>query len=435
MSAYTEIPKIKAQNGELPPKVLGHLDGKYTSASHASVTYWVSPTGDDNNPGTQSQPLATIAAAITKLPDVIREGHEYTISLMVGDWQERLDVSHINILGKLTVQGSTPDRYSHTILDAYTRNTQGHYVIKNIHSSKTVPGVHFHYSASGPRMEVINCSGSGEVTDEPYSSGNQGVLADYGSSVIVENSKFDYKDYALRANYGSNLVSRDNTGIGNTHGIGARFGGRIETYGTMPHGYAGTTTFSSGGTVVHETGGHVGVQRYNEYLEKKDTFGLVDQYTLQGQGNITPTKHWVSRASTTRQGEMTDGGTNIPDGSTLRTYFQMTTNISCTLAIDVTAVWAPVEGSARRFLKAFVAPTITSTEARSTTLEAIATGVGSGASPQGVISVGHTGLSGTFYLDFTPNGGSSIGQYGLDIRISNMRHYDAPIMLGAEVVT
>lgn len=32
MSAYTEIPKIKAENGELPPKVLNYLDGRYESA-------------------------------------------------------------------------------------------------------------------------------------------------------------------------------------------------------------------------------------------------------------------------------------------------------------------------------------------------------------------------------------------------------------------
>lgn len=416
------------------------LDSLYPSkdttptASLSSMYYWVSTSGSDSNSGSTSSPFRTLAKAVSMIPDIIRSGHNYTITLTKGDWNERLAVQNKTIMGQLTVRGSTSDRYAHTIRDAYMINVQGHFLIENIHSSKTVPGVHFRYTASGPRMELDNVSGTGEVTDEPYSSGNQGVLADYGSSVIVSNSRFDYKDYALRSNYGSNLMSRHNTGIGNTHGIGARFGGHIEVYGSFPQGYDGATTFSSGGIVVHETGGHVGVQRFNQDLGKRDTHGLVNQVSLHGQGNITPIKQWVSRSVTTRVGEMTSGGRNIPSGSTLRTYFQMVTVVSCVLSIDVTAGWTPVSGSARRFMKCVMGPLVTASEARSSDTFVLASSVGSGSAAASNLTVGHTGSDGIFYLDFTPNGGSPNGRYGLDIQISNMRHYDAPIMLGAEVI-
>lgn len=438
MSTYDKLVGATAL-GELPPAVLGGIDthiAQHTpTASRATVDYWISPTGDDTAEGSNTAPWRTIARAVASIPDVIRDGHEYTINLMPGDWNERLNVENKTVLGVLTVQGSTPDRYAHTIRDAYTKNVQGHYVIRNVHSGKTVPGVHFRYDASGPRMELDNVSGTGEVTDEPFSSGNQGVLADYGSSVIVENSQFDYKDYGLRSNYGSNLVSRNNTGTGNTHGVGARFGGRVELYGEMPHGYESTTTFSSGGTVVHETGGHVGVQRYNQALDKVDTFGLVNQVTLQGQGNITPIKQWVSRGTTTRQGEMPTGGGAIPAGSTLRTYFQMTSAAEVPVCIDVTASWSPVGSTSSRFVKAVMVPAVRAASVAQEAPKVLASAVGSGATAESQIAVTHSGADGIFHLDFTPNGGSDNGQYGLDITISNMRHLDAPIMLGAEVLS
>lgn len=435
MSTYDKLVGATAE-GVLPPAVLSRLStpANTPSGSVGAVEYWVSPTGSDSNDGSNASPFLTIARAVETVPDVIRSGHAHTITLMAGDWDEQLAVYNKVILGVLTVRGATSDRYAHTIRDAYTRNVQGHFVIENIHSSKTTAGVHFRYSASGPRMELFNASGSGVVSEEPASSGNQGVLADYGSSVTVENSQFDYKDYALRSNYGSNLVSRDNMGAGNTHGAGARFGGRIELYGTAPSGYGGDTTFSSGGTVVHETGGHVGVQRYSSALGKRDTYGLVNQVTLQGQGNITPIKQWVSRGTTTRQGEMAGGGGAIPAGSTLRIYFQMTSDAEVPVFIDVTASWAPVGSTSSRFVKAVAAPAIRAASVAQSATRVLASAIGGGATAESQITVTHSGADSIFFLDFTPNGGSDSGQYGLDITISNMRHLDAPIMLGAEVL-
>lgn len=439
MSTYDKLVGATAQ-GELPPAVLAGIEAsvaEYTpTASRATVDYWISPTGDDDAEGSNTAPWRTIARAVASIPDVIRAGHTHTINLAPGDWNEQLAVQNKTILGLLTVRGSTSDRYAHTIRDAYTINVQGHYLIENIHSSKTTPGVSFRYAASGPRMELDNVSGTGEVTDEPHSSGNQGVLADYGSSVTVENSKFDYKDYAIRSNYGSNVVSRNNAGTGNTHGIGARFGGRVEIHGTIPHGYESTTTFSSGGTIVHETGGHVGVQRYSQALDKSDTFGLVQQVTLQGQGSITPIKQWVSRGATTRQGEMGAGGGDIPAGSTLRFYFQMTTSTEAPVVIDVTATWVAVGSTARRFVKALIVPSIraASVAAGTGAPQILASNVGGGGVDENHLTVTHSGADSIFHLDFTPNGGSPNGQYGLDIQMSNPRHADAPIMLGAEVL-
>lgn len=431
MSTYDKLVGATTE-GLLPPAVLSHLStpANTPTGSIGSVEYWVSPTGSDTADGSNATPFRTIARAVETIPDVIRAGHEHTITLMAGDWNEQLAVQNKVIQGKLTVQGATADRYAHTIRDAYTINVQGHYVIQNIHSSKTVPGVHFRYTMSGPRMEVFNCSGTGEVAEVPFSSGNQGVLADYGSAVIVENSQFDYKDYGLRSNYGSTVVSRDNTGTGNTHGVGARFGGRVAVYGTMPNGYDGTAAFASGGIVSHGTGGVVGVQRYNPFLDKEDTLGLVDQVSFQGQGNKTPVKKWVTRAATTRQGPAGSGGGTIPDGSKLRIYFQMATATTCPLSINVQAVWVPTGFSGNRFERSLIVPTISQTAAATPTPHILAQ-LGSGATP---LSLTHTGANGIFYIDFAPNGGSLNGAYGLDIEISNMRHEDAPIMLGAEVV-
>lgn len=433
MSTYDKLVGATAE-GLLPPAVLSHLStpANTPTGSVSAVEYWVSPTGSDTAAGTNAAPFKTIARAVATIPDVIRAGHTHTITLMAGDWNEQLAVQNKIVNGQLTVRGATTDRYAHTIRDAYTINVQGHYRIENIHSSKTVPGVHFRYHASGPRMELSNVSGTGEVAEVPFSSGNQGVLADYGSIVACDNSKFDYKDYGLRANYGSTVMSRDNTGIGNTHGVGARFGGYMGVFGTFPEGKEGSAAFSSGGTISHGTGGYTGVQRFSPFLGKSDTYGLVEQTTLQGQGNITPTKKWVSRGTTTRQtdlGGMGDGGGAIPDGSRLRTYFQMTTATSCPTAIEVMAVWQPIGFSGSRYAKVVLVSTISQTGG-----SAVPTIVASSAAGAAPVVLGHTGSNGIFYIDFTPNGGANFGTYGLNIEISNMHHLDAPIMLGAEVL-
>ena len=432
MSTYNKLVGATT-DGLLPPAVLAHLSTPENSptASTNAVEYWVSPTGDDGADGSNATPFLTIARAVATIPDVIRAGHTHTITLMAGDWNERLDLKNRVVLGTLIVQGATVDRYAHTIRDAFMDNVQGHLIIRNIHSSKTVPGVHFRFNASGPRMELDNVSGSGEVTSEPHSSGNQGVLADFGSSVHVTNSKFDYKDYGVRANYGSRLLSHNNTGTGNTIGAGARFGGHLEIDGTMIHGYAATTSSSSGGTIAHGSGGYVGVQKYSQFLDKYDTPGLVGQLSTQGSGDITPVKKWVSRDIRTRQGSMGNGGGTIPDGSKLRIYFQMTTDTTCATVIEVTAVWIPIGLSGNKYVKTILVPTIYPYAASATpTLLAYS---GSGANSS-TVTLGHSGANGIFYLDFTPAGGSSNGAYGLDIQMSNMRHLDAPIMLGAEVL-
>src|SRR5699024_11153385 len=60
----------------------------FPSGSAEHVEYWVAPDGSDTDPGTESRPFRTIAHAVSLIPDVIRAGHEYTISLMPGDWNE-----------------------------------------------------------------------------------------------------------------------------------------------------------------------------------------------------------------------------------------------------------------------------------------------------------------------------------------------------------
>jgi hypothetical protein len=258
MSAYTEIPKIKADNGELPPKVLGNLDDRYPGASPHSIEYWVSPIGDDTNDGSEDYPLATLAAAVAKLPDLIRAGHTYTITLEPGEWDETLDVAHILIHGTLTLRGSSGVRDRHKVYRIRGENITGNLKVEHIKSTQggTTLGAAVTFIGC-TNVEVLNIATTPVDPSVRETSGVIGLLADYGSNVLVRDSDFSGRRYGIRANYLSRVFVRDCTGTNNRFGIGARWGGILSTWGTHPTGDTNMTT-DSGGIIGHGHGAKIG---------------------------------------------------------------------------------------------------------------------------------------------------------------------------------
>lgn len=229
------------------------------TASVKTVDYYVSPTGDDSNPGTSDSPFLTLSKAVSMIPDVIRRDHIYNIYLFEGDWgSEELNLEHIIIYGKLVVQGTSEVRENHKVYRVTGESLIGHVIIKNITTTvKTANGQSFRFRRCAPYVEVINAKAESDPSIEKGADGVIGLLADYGSQVFVKNFECSGKRYAIRSNYLSRIYSIDNTGSDNTFGVGARWGGIVSIFGTQPTGDFNLSA-DSGGIVAKAKGATLG---------------------------------------------------------------------------------------------------------------------------------------------------------------------------------
>lgn len=275
------------------------------TASATTIDYWVSPAGSDTGSGSSAAPFRTLAKAVSMIPDLVRVDHVYTINLEPGVWDEILELNHRLVYGRIIIQGTTEDREAHKVLRVRADSILGYLTVQNVTTTvKNAMGQSFRFRRCAPFVEVLNCKAESNPSIERGVEGVIGLLADYGSQVMVRGCDFGGKRYGMRSNYLSRIFSHNNTGSNSTFGLGARWGGIMSIYGTQPTGDTDRTN-SSSGIIAFEHGGKLGLP--NEP-------GIV---SALGNGDAAPTvKRYQLNSSTT--------GINgdIRDGATIRARFR-----------------------------------------------------------------------------------------------------------------
>lgn len=254
MSVYDKIVGATAE-GLLPPAVLERIE---PSVSPESTNFWVSMTGDDNADGSESAPFRTIAKSLSMIPDLVRAGHVYTITIGEGTWDEIVALEYRVVYGQVIIQGASTARELHKVRAVRCDSVMGYLTIQNLTTTlKTALGASFRFYRCTPMVDVENVKSESNATVEKGVEGVIGLLADQGSQVRVRNSEFGGKRYGLRCNYLSRIFSHNNTGTNNSFGLGARWGGILSTYGTQPLGDTNLTT-DSGGILAQSQGQKLG---------------------------------------------------------------------------------------------------------------------------------------------------------------------------------
>lgn len=251
-----------------------------------SITYHVATNGNDNNSGTSpDNPFRTIAKAISMIPDVIADDHEFTISIGNGSWNEDVTLSNITVNGALTVEGSTDVRENHKVNKVYCERITGVLNIRNLYT-RTQTDVGFRFNRCAPYVYVTNVIAYGDPNSDTERTGYHGLLADYGSNVLVINSDFSNKLYGIRVNYLSRIFSQNNTGSGNRRGIGARWGGILQTFSNQPTGTYSRTT-DSGGVIFGSRGFLFDKEReINDFYLQENIRGVHDEHVSKRIYNI-----------------------------------------------------------------------------------------------------------------------------------------------------
>ena len=232
-----------------------------------NIEYHVSPTGNDNNSGTSTSPYRTISKAVSMIPDTIGEDTTFSIVLGNGSWNENIEVGNVTVNGQLVIKGNTSTADNHSVNLCVFNNITGHLSVSNI-MTRTQTTVGFRFNRCTYAF-VTNVIAHGESTSDTTLEAYHGLLADYGSNVLVTNSEFNHKRYGIRANYLSRIFSQNNSGTGNLFGIGSRWGGIIQTIYGQPSGTTARTT-DSGGLIFGSRGFLFSNERGEDpYLEEE----------------------------------------------------------------------------------------------------------------------------------------------------------------------
>ena len=253
------------------------LSKKVNGTTHSTDIY-VDPNGNDNNDGnSSSNALKTFKKAVSMIPDVIAHDHKVTINVGIGEWNEQINIENKVVHGTLEIIGVTDNRENHKISDLRLNNITGYSIVKNLYATKQ-SGTSFRFNRCAPHVLVENVEGYGSPETGNTDEGYIGLLADYGSNVMLRYSHFENKRYGYRCNYLSRIFSSNNTGSGNTFGVGARWGGIVHLYGTTPTGSTIHTT-SSGGLIVDGRGEYLGLPLSDRYMVNRQRSHHDDWFT------------------------------------------------------------------------------------------------------------------------------------------------------------
>ena len=399
MSTYDKLVGATSE-GLRPPAVLEHIE---PSVSPASTTFWVSETGDDNADGSEAAPFRTISKALTMIPELVRAGHVYTITIGAGTWDEIVALEHRVVYGQVIIQGASTDRSLHKVRAVRCDTIVGHLTIQNLTTTlKTVLGASFRFYRCTPMVEVLNVKSESDASVEKGVEGVIGLLADYGSQVIVRDSDFGGKRYGMRSNYLSRIFSRNNTGTNNTFGLGARWGGIMTTSGTQPGGDTALTT-DSGGILSHDKGAKLG------------TTSEIGLLSALGHGDDSPVikRYQLNSANTRLDSDLTSGQVirvrfRAPnDGYVFfRVGYGGQTSITAAQGIE-------------RNMYGFIG--------RTRFLTSGATTVSDNNFGSRTISMVHTGAGGAVDLKVEPLAALA-GRWGIDIEMSFHRALEAPAL-------
>lgn len=226
--------------------------------STAAKSYYVNPvSGDDDNPGTISQPFKTIAKAVSLIPITINYGHNISIYLASGEYNEPLLLEGFNCIGLLVfkidsnviIKGTTPvgDFVTGAAAGICIRNCCGdiRFADNSINLKPddigTIPymglAVRHSFLSSTSSSFRINIDG-----DDVTTTGNKYGVYVMCSSLRIINATVSNLRYGIYATYNSSVHSQNNTGAGNETALFAYRGSVISKEGSQPAGTTGEGT-------------------------------------------------------------------------------------------------------------------------------------------------------------------------------------------------
>lgn len=209
-----------------------------------NVTIYVDATnGNDANPGTQSQPLQTISAAVEKITNlIIDDNHTVTIQLAPGTYVENVDIRNLIGAGTFYLRGGSDlEEADDYVIDGFVRFlgcTCITYIhgIKVLGSSSMAGAIVFARCLAG---RASNCKV--DKTGRINSENNYGVQAGAHSLITVTNSDISNItggsniNAAIQCFQTSRIFSLNNTGNNNSVGL-RTIAGTIMKSGSQPSG-------------------------------------------------------------------------------------------------------------------------------------------------------------------------------------------------------
>ncbi|MEW5321348.1 tail fiber protein [Geobacillus thermoleovorans] len=227
------------------------IDSAHGIKTTSDITLYVDAVnGNDSNPGTQSQPLKTIGAAVSKIKNLVIE-HTVTIQLAPGTYTENILIKNLIGSGSFYLKGASDlaGASSYTIngFVSFSGCTclvfiQG---IKVLGTSSFSSAIDFSRCLAG-RVYYCKIDRSGtNATTNSY-----GINIGANSFVFVVNCDISNVTAsgigaAISVFETSRLYSSDNTGSGNSIGLRAS-AGTIMKNGTQPSGAAAESTNRGG---------------------------------------------------------------------------------------------------------------------------------------------------------------------------------------------
>lgn len=300
-----------------------------------AATYYVSLSGSDSNPGTQSQPFKTFAKAVTPL----KPGD--TLYIRAGTWTQQLDLmknnksgtssAYIKIAGypgeKVTIRYADPYVASYGPIKA--RGNRGYFIFENLildgsaTTNKTnwqiregnhhfilrnIEIMNFHATGlyvQGNYIQVINCSIHNQIT--VGTSRHYGIYFNGANGVIQGNKIYNNPGGGIHAYPGpiSNLAIRGNAIYNNSTMASTPVGG-ILVWGSSSSTVTNTQisnnlVYKNGSSVSGAAGGILvgpytsGTKVWNNTTYANKGYGLQIGYTSSrastkstvAQNNIT----------------------------------------------------------------------------------------------------------------------------------------------------
>jgi len=217
------------------------------------VTIYVDATnGDDANPGTQSQPLKTIGAAVSRITNLIIDiNHIVTIQLAPGTYVENVDINNLHGAGNFYLRGGSDlSEANNYVIDGYVKFIGCTcyvyiYGVKVLGSTSIEGAIAFYTCLVG---KCYYCKV--DRTDRLTSTNNYGVLASFSHTMVLNCDISNVSggsgiNAAIQGFDTTRIYSGNNTGTNNSYGLRV-VAATIMKYGTQPSGTVAEETISGG---------------------------------------------------------------------------------------------------------------------------------------------------------------------------------------------
>lgn len=229
-------------------------DGVHGLKTTGDVTIYVdSVNGNDANPGTQSQPLKTIGAAVGKITSlIIDNGHTVTIQLAPGTYVENVEIKNLHGAGMFYLRGGSnlaeADSYVIDGWVSFIGCTCMTYIygIKVLGSSSRDGAIIFERCLAG-RVSFCKVDKTGRIN----STNNYGILAAAHSLVFADDNDISNitggsgLNAAIQCFETSRVFSVNNTGSNNSIGL-RTVAGTIMKNGSQPSGNTAEVILAGG---------------------------------------------------------------------------------------------------------------------------------------------------------------------------------------------